>query len=100
MASVFCFLLSAQTFGVLSDPEAIHDLLDKLGSRLRVAVEGRIDMLYTFTPDNPTGRYSLALSHPTHHMVARRLLALSTQQEVGVRTLLTFLSQGSRGSQV
>ncbi|MEW5309899.1 MAG: hypothetical protein WDW38_001744 [Sanguina aurantia] len=70
-----------KTFGVLSDPEAIHDLLDKLGSRLRVAVEGRIDMLYTFTPDNPTGRYSLALSHPTHHMVARRLLALSTQQE-------------------
>lgn len=83
-----CAVRAVQTFGVLSDPEAIHELLDRLGPRLRVAVEGRIDMLYTFTPDNPSGRYSLALSHPTHHMVARRLLALSAQQEVGL---------GSRG---
>lgn len=50
-------------------------------------------MLYTFTPDNPSGRYSLALSHPTHHMVARRLLALSAQQEVSVVSESNFIAR-------
>jgi hypothetical protein len=42
--------------------------------------DARIGVLRLFSPANPTGRYSLQLSHQTHHMVAARLFELYQQQ--------------------
>jgi hypothetical protein len=42
--------------------------------------DARIGCLWLFSPDNPTGRYSLLLSHPAQRLVAVRLLELFCQQ--------------------
>lgn len=40
----------------------------------------RLGPLATFTPDNPTGQYTLDLSQPHHACIARQLLVAYMQQ--------------------
>lgn len=61
-------------FGVLTDPENLHVALSVLDPASTASVRERLGPLLSYNPANPTGTYSLVLSHPVHRSVARRLL--------------------------
>ncbi|GAX81074.1 hypothetical protein CEUSTIGMA_g8509.t1 [Chlamydomonas eustigma] len=69
-----------RAFGILSDPENLHQLFEDLSSNQVQDIRSKLGALCYFNPANPTGVYSLFLSQPAHRCVARRLLLSYVQQ--------------------
>lgn len=69
-----------QLFARVVDPQNLDDMLEVLGKRHRTEVYAALGVLSRFTPNNPTGSYSLVLSRQLDYMIARRL-QLAYQQE-------------------
>eukprot|EP00775_Hariotina_reticulata_P004522 gene4522-4774_t len=72
---------AVKVFGCVVDPQNFSQQVYSIMAPWQVEqADNRIGCLKLFSPDNPTGKYSLLLSHPAQQLVAARLVELFCQQ--------------------